>query len=145
MTPANIDTPDQVMACAIEGRLTKHALASLLSPESRRGFLDACGVIEKSYTDACAAANDPCLESGCSCVGDVCLQPLLLAGTEYHRRCGAEWAKLFAASGNRDASWKLTLAAYDVVWAAGGVPQAVFPTTFTELVRLTAGTAAEVA
>jgi hypothetical protein len=114
MTPANIDTPDQVMACAIEGRLTKHALASLLSPESRRGFLDACGVIEKSYTDACAAANDPCLESGCSCVGEVCLQPLLRAGTEYHSRCGAVWAKLFAEHGNRDASWKLTLAAYDV-------------------------------
>ena len=39
----------------------------------------------------------------------------------------------------------VALADYDVVWAAGGVPQAVFPTTFTELVRLTAGTAAEVA
>jgi len=115
MTPANIDTPEQLMACAIEGRITKHALASLLSPEARRGFLDACGVIEKSYTDACAAAKDPCLESGCSCVGDVCLQPLLRASSEYHSRCGAEWAKLFSAHGNRDASWKLTLAAYDVV------------------------------
>jgi prolyl-tRNA editing enzyme YbaK/EbsC (Cys-tRNA(Pro) deacylase) len=31
------------------------------------------------------------------------------------------------------------------IWAAGGVPQAVFPTTFAELVRLTAGTPAEVA
>lgn len=39
----------------------------------------------------------------------------------------------------------VALADYDVVWAAGGVPQAVFPTNFTELVRLTAGTAAEVA
>jgi prolyl-tRNA editing enzyme YbaK/EbsC (Cys-tRNA(Pro) deacylase) len=37
------------------------------------------------------------------------------------------------------------LAGYDEVWAAGGVPQAVFPTTFEELVRLTAGTPAEVA
>ncbi|MFJ8578656.1 YbaK/EbsC family protein [Micromonospora sp. NPDC093277] len=37
------------------------------------------------------------------------------------------------------------LAAYDEVWAAGGVPQAVFPTTYAELLRITAGTPAEVA
>jgi prolyl-tRNA editing enzyme YbaK/EbsC (Cys-tRNA(Pro) deacylase) len=37
------------------------------------------------------------------------------------------------------------LADYDEVWAAGGVPQAVFPTTFTELVRITGGTPATVA
>lgn len=37
------------------------------------------------------------------------------------------------------------LAAYDEVWAAGGVPQAVFPTTYTELLRITSGTPAEVA
>ena len=35
--------------------------------------------------------------------------------------------------------------AYDEIWAAGGVPQAVFPTTYAELLRITAGTAAEVA
>ncbi|WP_326556746.1 YbaK/EbsC family protein [Micromonospora sp. NBC_01796] len=34
---------------------------------------------------------------------------------------------------------------YTEVWAAGGVPQAVFPTTYAELLRLTAGTPAEVA
>ncbi len=34
---------------------------------------------------------------------------------------------------------------YDEIWAAGGVPRAVFPTTFAELVRITAGTPAEVA
>ena len=33
------------------------------------------------------------------------------------------------------------LAEYDEIWAAGGVPQAVFPTTYAELVRITAGTA----
>ena len=33
---------------------------------------------------------------------------------------------------------------YDVVWAAAGHPHAVFPTTFDELVRITAGTAADV-
>ncbi len=34
---------------------------------------------------------------------------------------------------------------YDVVWAAGGVPRAVFPTTCTELLRITSGTPAGVA
>jgi prolyl-tRNA editing enzyme YbaK/EbsC (Cys-tRNA(Pro) deacylase) len=37
------------------------------------------------------------------------------------------------------------LAGYDVVWAAGGIPHAVFPTTFDELVRVTTGTPAGVA
>jgi prolyl-tRNA editing enzyme YbaK/EbsC (Cys-tRNA(Pro) deacylase) len=37
------------------------------------------------------------------------------------------------------------LGRYDVVWAAGGVPRAVFPTTYPELLRITAGTAADVA
>jgi len=37
------------------------------------------------------------------------------------------------------------LAAYPQVWAAGGIPHAVFPTTFTELVMLTGGTPAAVA
>ncbi len=31
------------------------------------------------------------------------------------------------------------------IWAAGGIPQAVFPVTYAELVRITAGTPAEVA
>jgi prolyl-tRNA editing enzyme YbaK/EbsC (Cys-tRNA(Pro) deacylase) len=37
------------------------------------------------------------------------------------------------------------LAQYPEVWAAGGIPHAVFPTTFEELVRLTGGTPADVA
>lgn len=36
------------------------------------------------------------------------------------------------------------LARYDEVWAAGGVPRAIFATTYGELVRITAGTPAEV-
>jgi prolyl-tRNA editing enzyme YbaK/EbsC (Cys-tRNA(Pro) deacylase) len=36
------------------------------------------------------------------------------------------------------------LAGHDVVWAAGGTPQTVFPTTYDELLRITAGTAADV-
>jgi prolyl-tRNA editing enzyme YbaK/EbsC (Cys-tRNA(Pro) deacylase) len=34
---------------------------------------------------------------------------------------------------------------YPQVWAAGGIPHAVFPTTFAELVRLTGATPADVA
>jgi prolyl-tRNA editing enzyme YbaK/EbsC (Cys-tRNA(Pro) deacylase) len=36
------------------------------------------------------------------------------------------------------------LAKYDVVWAAGGHPHTVFPTSFDELIRITGGTSAEV-
>ena len=36
------------------------------------------------------------------------------------------------------------LSRFDVVWAAGGHPHYVFPTTYDELLRITAGTAAEV-
>ena len=37
------------------------------------------------------------------------------------------------------------LQTYGEIWAAGGIPHAVFPTTFPELVRITAGSPAEVA
>ncbi|MQA96715.1 MAG: YbaK/EbsC family protein, partial [Streptosporangiales bacterium] len=36
------------------------------------------------------------------------------------------------------------LAEYDVVWAAGGHPHTVFPTTFDELLRITEGTPADI-
>jgi prolyl-tRNA editing enzyme YbaK/EbsC (Cys-tRNA(Pro) deacylase) len=39
----------------------------------------------------------------------------------------------------------IALGAFDEVWAAGGIPHAVFPTTYDELVRVTSGTPAEVA
>ena len=96
-----LDTPERLMALAAEGRLTKHALSALLAVQPRHVFLDACAAIEKNYTDDCAAANDPCLESGCSMDGEVCLEPLLRAGTEYHKACAAEWVKLFANRENR--------------------------------------------
>ena len=37
------------------------------------------------------------------------------------------------------------LAAYPEIWAAGGIPHAVFPTTFDELVSVTGGEPADVA
>jgi prolyl-tRNA editing enzyme YbaK/EbsC (Cys-tRNA(Pro) deacylase) len=36
------------------------------------------------------------------------------------------------------------LRSHDVVWAAGGHPHVVFPTSFAELIRITGGTPAEV-
>jgi prolyl-tRNA editing enzyme YbaK/EbsC (Cys-tRNA(Pro) deacylase) len=39
----------------------------------------------------------------------------------------------------------VALAEHDVVWAAAGHARTVFPTTYDELVRITGGTAAEVA
>jgi prolyl-tRNA editing enzyme YbaK/EbsC (Cys-tRNA(Pro) deacylase) len=39
----------------------------------------------------------------------------------------------------------IALAQYPEIWAAGGIPHAVFPTTCAELVRVTAGIPAEVA
>jgi len=38
-----------------------------------------------------------------------------------------------------------TLDRYDEIWAAGGVPRAVFSTTYPELLRVTGGTPAKVA
>lgn len=37
------------------------------------------------------------------------------------------------------------LAGYDQIWAAGGVPRAVFPITYAELLRVTSGTPVDVA
>jgi prolyl-tRNA editing enzyme YbaK/EbsC (Cys-tRNA(Pro) deacylase) len=37
------------------------------------------------------------------------------------------------------------LEGYPVIWAAGGVPRAVFPITYPELLRVTAGTPADMA
>lgn len=114
MAAATVVTPDDVITYAIEGRLSKHALAGLLTPEARRRFADACGAIEGRCTNECRDMNDPCLESGCSADGERCLQPLLRAGVDYYKACGAEWATLFADIANRDASWKSTLARYEI-------------------------------
>jgi hypothetical protein len=89
-----IGVTERVMSDAAEGRLPKLELAALLDAESRKAFLAACTAIEKTYTDACAATHDPCLESGCSLEGEVCLQPLLRAEDEVQRAYGAEWLKI---------------------------------------------------
>ena len=93
------DTPERLMERAAEGRLTKHALATLLAAPPRQQFLEACAGLEQRFTADCS--KDPCLDAGCSMAGEVCLQPLLRSGTEYHKACAAEWAKLYAAPENR--------------------------------------------
>ena len=92
---------EQLLKFAEEGRLTKEALAAMLAPEARSRFLESCALIEKQYTEACTAKNDPCLESGCSAEGEICLQPLLNAEPEYSRACAVEWAKLYTHPENR--------------------------------------------
>jgi hypothetical protein len=104
-----LDSPERLMQYAAEGRLTKHSLATLLTAEPRRVFLEACATIEMKYTTDCTATNDPCLESGCAVEGEVCLQPLLNAGTEYHRAYGAKWAALFADPANRVSAWNIDM------------------------------------
>jgi len=112
MTASSRDTPEHVISYATGGRLSKHALASLLTAQARVPFFDACSAIELRRTEACA--KDPCLESGCSAEGERCLQPLIRAGTAYYKACGVEWAKLFADAANRDPSWRVTASAYDL-------------------------------
>jgi hypothetical protein len=99
------------MALAAEGRLLKDALAPMLTFEARRRFLQACAAIEMHYTDACAAADDPCLEPGCALAGEnheICLQPVLRSEAEYLQACGAEWVRLFETPANRMDSWMQT-------------------------------------
>ena len=96
-----VGTLEELMKNAEQGRLPKSVLVNLLDIQHRQAYLDACARIEKKYTRDCTATNDPCLESGCAAEGEICLQPLLRAGTEYRRACAAEWLKLFADPRNR--------------------------------------------
>jgi hypothetical protein len=101
-----IGTVEHVMALAWEGRLSKDLMASLLDVRKRAEYLEACARIEKRYTDECAAKNDPCLESGCAVEGEICLQPLLNAGDDYHKACAAAWVAFFADPRNRIDQWR---------------------------------------
>jgi hypothetical protein len=94
-------SPEQLVTLAEEGRLSKRELADLLAIDRRPAFLNACAEIEKGYTEECAAKNDPCLESGCSAVGEICLQPLLHAGSSYYKACAAAWLPIFRDPENR--------------------------------------------
>jgi len=103
-----VGTPERLMTFAANGQLSKGALASLLTIESRPRFLQNCARIERAYTDACRARRQPCLASGCSVEGEdeTCLQPLLEAGVEYRKQCAAEWITAFRAPANRVVIWR---------------------------------------
>jgi hypothetical protein len=102
----SVGTPEKLMQFAAEGHLPKNALMDLIVPDKRKAYADACAVIERTYTEACAATNEPCLEAGCAIDDEICLQPLLRAGVEYRKQCGAEWIKLFADARNRIDVWR---------------------------------------
>src|SRR5580704_6657787 len=102
----HIDSPEKLMAFAEEGHLPKSVLVQLLDVESRQAYLDGCAVIERKYTEDCTATNDPCLESGCAVEGEICLEPLLKAGIEYHKACASAWKGLFADPQHRPPAWK---------------------------------------
>lgn len=101
-----VGTPEQLMRFAAQGHVPKQVLASLLSPEIRQAYLRACAGVEKHYTEACTSKSDPCLASGCSLEGEICLEPLLIAGIEYRQACAAEWLRVFETPTNRIAVWK---------------------------------------
>jgi hypothetical protein len=101
-----VGTPEKLMKWAEEGYLPNAVLVNLLTAEKRKTYLEACAVIEKKYTDVCAAKQDPCLESGCAVEGEICLEPLLRAELDYRKACAGEWIKLFKTPGNRIEPWR---------------------------------------
>jgi hypothetical protein len=102
----HLNSPEKLMTFAAEGHLTKQILGSLLDADDARAYLDACAVIEKKYTADCAAKHDPCLESGCAVEEEICLEPLLRAGADYRKACGAAWRILFEAPRRRAQVWR---------------------------------------
>jgi hypothetical protein len=90
-----VGSPEKLMTFAAEGHLAKQVVGTRLDADDARAYLDACAVIERRYTAECGEKGDRCLESGCALEGEVFLEPLLRAGAEYHRACGAAWRTLF--------------------------------------------------
>ncbi len=103
----HVGSPEKLMTFASEGHLTKEILGSLLDAGDVPAYREACTVIERQYTADCGALGDPCLESGCAVEGEgeICLEPLLRAGVEYHKACGLAWKILFKDAGHRTLVW----------------------------------------
>ena len=102
MMETGTHTPEELMDLASEGRFSKDELVALLAIERRQAFLDACARIERKFTEDCAAQNHPCLQSGCSIdAGEICLQPLLRAGSDYYKACAQAWLPIFQTPANR--------------------------------------------
>jgi hypothetical protein len=104
---AHLGNPEKLMEFVAEGSLPKASLMNLLAIDRRASYLDACAAIEKTYTDQCAPTNGPCLESGCALEGEVCLQPLLRAGSAPRKAYAAAWATLFSDVRNRIDAWRI--------------------------------------
>jgi hypothetical protein len=96
-----VAAPGRLIDDARAGRLHKLELAQMLNPSARAIFLDFCAAIERRYTEACTAKNDPCLEGGCALEGEICLQPLQRASEEYDRACGNAFVELYLDPLNR--------------------------------------------
>ena len=90
------------MELAQSGRFSKAELAPLLRLQMRPEYMQMCAAIEKRITEACTATGNPCLEDGCSAEGEVCLEPVLSAGIDYTKACGAAFATLYANPQNRN-------------------------------------------
>jgi len=103
----HVGSPEKLMAFAAEGHLTKQILERLLDSHDQQAYRDACAAIERRYTADCSAKGDTCLESGCAVEGEgeICLQPLLNAGLEYHKACGAAWNLMFGDPRHRASVW----------------------------------------
>jgi prolyl-tRNA editing enzyme YbaK/EbsC (Cys-tRNA(Pro) deacylase) len=132
-------------------------------------------VLPDAVTTAAAAAEALGVEVGAianSLIFDADGEPLLVLTSGAHRVDTAKVAELIGASAVKRAKPDFVrqhtgqviggvaplghpkpvptlvdtaLADYTEVWAAGGIAHAVFPTTYDELVRITAGTPADVA
>jgi hypothetical protein len=94
-------SPDRVIELAGAGRIAKGELAELRNAHARAAFVNACAAIERSYTEACTAQHDPCLEGGCALEGEICLAPLERSHPEYERACGAAFVELYLNPSNR--------------------------------------------
>jgi prolyl-tRNA editing enzyme YbaK/EbsC (Cys-tRNA(Pro) deacylase) len=139
------------------------------------GALGQIRVLPDAVSTAAAAAEALGVEVGAianSLIFDADGEPLLVLTSGAHRVDTAKVAELIGASTVKRAKPDFVrqhtgqviggvaplghpkpvptlvdtaLAGYTEVWAAGGIAHAVFPTTYDELVRITAGTPADVA
>jgi len=99
---SDLESPERLMNLAQSGRFSKADLAPLLCLQMRHEYFEMCATIEKRLTETCTASGNPCLEGGCSADGEICLEPVLSAGLDYSRACGAVFATLYADPQNRN-------------------------------------------
>jgi prolyl-tRNA editing enzyme YbaK/EbsC (Cys-tRNA(Pro) deacylase) len=146
-------------------------VAELLAASGATGQVCELPGSARTAADAAAQLGVPVGAIANSLVFDVDGAPLLVLTSGAHRVDESQVAGLLGVAGVRRASpdfvrehtgqpiggvapighpepigtlVDVELARYERVWAAAGHPKAVFPTSYEELLRLTAGTAAEV-